>query len=107
MKKVAERQMESVRDDQLALLKTSYADWESRKKSHQIFRGRVLPHATLAFQSARSVYETSHGDFMSLIDAARTLKEAKLGALEALVEVHKSITHLKGAIGEDFSRRSL
>lgn len=102
MRRAAERELASVRNDRLAMLKESYANWESRKKSHRIFRGRVLPHAALALQSARSIFETSPGDFLSLIDAARTFKEAKLGELEARVEVHKALTHLKLAVGQDF-----
>lgn len=102
MRRAAERELASVRNDRLAMLGESYANWESSKKSHQIFRGRVLPHAALALQSARSIFETSPNDFLSLIDAARTFKEAKLGELEARVEVHKALTHLKLALGEDF-----
>lgn len=101
MRKAAERELASVRLERLAMLQESYANWESAKKSHQIFRGRVLPHAALALQSARSVFETSPNDFLSLIDAARTFKEAKLGELETRVAMHRAWTHLKGALGEN------
>lgn len=91
----------NVQNEGLAMLKESYARWESSKQSHTIFQTRILPQAQLALKSAESAYQTGKDDFLSLMDAAREFKEAKLGALEALVDFHRAATHLKGAVGEE------
>ncbi|OGQ05880.1 MAG: hypothetical protein A2W61_07870 [Deltaproteobacteria bacterium RIFCSPLOWO2_01_44_7] len=102
MKKVAENELLNVQNERLATIKETYARFESSKKSYDLFRGKVLSHATLALKSSEATYETGKEDFLSLIDSARGFKEAKLGTLEAFVEYHKAITHLKLAVGEDF-----
>lgn len=102
LKKMSEQERLSVQDEKLAAVKESYANWESSKKVWELYRAQILPHATIAMKAAEAAYETGKDDFLNLVDTARQFREAKLGWLEAWVNYHKAITHLKMAVGEDF-----
>lgn len=101
MRQVFQQSYLGRKNERLAILQEAAVQMESTEKSHQLFKTKILPSARLAFQSAQAAYQTGKDDFLSLIDAARSLKEAQFGALEAFVNYHKAITHLKWAIGED------
>jgi len=101
LKKLSEQEYLNVKNERLAHLRQSYAEMESGQKSVDLFQSQIVPHATIAFQSAKAVYESGKGDFLSLIDSARSFKEARLGALDAFVAYHRAMTHLKEAVGEE------
>ena len=91
----------NIQNERLAMLEEAYAQFESSSRSKAIFEDKILPQARLALKSSEAAYQTGKGDFLSLIDAARGLKEAKLGALEAQIAYHQAVTDLKGAVGEE------
>lgn len=101
LKNRSEQEFLNVKNERLAHLRQATAEMESRQKSYDLFRSQVVPHATIAFQSAKAVYESGKSDFLSLIDSARSFKEARLGALDAFVGYHRAMTHLKEATGEE------
>lgn len=107
LQKASEWETLSARDRRLAGLKESYAHFESSENIHRLFRSQILPHATVAFRSAQSAYAAGETDFLTLVDTARQLKEAKLGGVEAFVNCHRAFTHLKEAAGFDFSKEGL
>lgn len=97
----------NLQNESLAALKQAYAWFESAKRSFELFQGGILPNSQLALKAAEAAYQTGQDDFLSLMDAARELKEAKLSALEAFVDYHKAASHLKIAVGEDFTKEVL
>ncbi|MBI4223545.1 MAG: TolC family protein, partial [Deltaproteobacteria bacterium] len=103
MAQAARHALRDVENERLARLEESYARLLSARQSHAIFKEKILPQAQLALKSAESAYQTGQDDFLSLIDAARGFKEATLEALEALVDYHRAVTDLKGAVGEDWT----
>ncbi len=104
MAKIAGREKENLQNEQLAMLKGSYARLESSKRIYDLYATKILPNATVAWQGARSAYQTGKEDFINTIDTAREFQEAKFKTLEAFVDYHRAITHLKLAVGGDWMR---
>lgn len=98
-RQASEEEFLNIQNEKLSMLKEAYAKLESAKQSEELYRKKVLPSAALALKSAEAAYETGKEDFLTLLDAARSFKEAKLGALEAFVDYHRAMTHLKLASG--------
>lgn len=107
MRQAEEYAFNNLQNESLAMLKQAYAQFESVKRSHELFQQKILPNAQLALKSAEAAYQTGKDDFLSLMDAARGFKEVKLSALEAFVDYHKAASHLKMAVGEDFTKEVL
>lgn len=102
MEKMAKREEESLHNERLAMLQETYARLQSAQKIYHLYQSKILPNATVAFKSAQAGYQTGKLDFINTIDTAREFQEAKFKTLEAFVDYHRAMTHLKLAAGEDF-----
>jgi len=63
---------------------------------------QVLPGATAAFKALRKGYRQGKFDYLSLLDAQRTLFEARAQYIEALGVYHKGIAEVERLIGTGF-----
>lgn len=104
MERMAGREKENVQNERLAMLKESYARLESTKRIYDLYTTKILPNATVAVKGVQAGYQTGKVMFIDAIDTAREFQEAKFKTLEAFVDYHEAITHLKLAVGENWER---
>ncbi|HSF58418.1 MAG TPA: TolC family protein [Candidatus Binatia bacterium] len=70
-------------------------------KSVSIYRDGLLPQAEQAFQAAVAAYQTGGVNFMTLLDAQRTIRDVRMGYYKALVDYEQSRADLERAVGKE------
>ncbi len=74
---------------------------EAARSTEAIARQRLLPQAELTFKSALAGYETGKVDFVTLLDAQRQIRNARLALLRAQAGQQMRLADLERLIGED------
>jgi outer membrane protein, heavy metal efflux system len=74
---------------------------EAAMKSVSIYRDGLLPQAEQAFQAAVAAYQTGGVNFMTLLDAQRTIRDVRMGYYKALVDYEQSRADLERAVGKE------
>jgi outer membrane protein, heavy metal efflux system len=70
-------------------------------KSIAIYRDGLLPQAEQSFQAAVAAYQTGGANFMTLLDAQRTIRDVRMGYYKALVDYEQSRADLERAVGKE------
>ena len=76
------------------------------EKSVSFYQGGLLPQAQQSFGAAVAAYQTGQVNFVTLLEAQRTIREARLGYYKALVELEQSVVDLEKAVGGNLARRA-
>jgi outer membrane protein TolC len=71
------------------------------QRSVELYREGLLSQAELSFRSAISAYQTGRVEFVSLLEAQRALREARMGYYKATAGLMQSAADLERAIGRD------
>ena len=89
----------------MALLEVreNLAKVDAAGKSVSIYRDGLLPQAEQAFQSALAGYRTGTVNFMTLLDAQRTIRDVRMGYYKAVVEYEQGVADLERAVGRKLS----
>ena len=66
-----------------------------------IYRDGLLPQAEQSFQAAVAAYQTGGVNFMTLLDAQRTIRDVRMGYYKALVDYEQSRADLERAVGKN------
>jgi outer membrane protein, heavy metal efflux system len=74
---------------------------EAAMKSIAIYRDGLLPQADQSFQAAVAAYQTGGVNFMTLLDAQRTIRDVRMGYYKTLVEYEQSRADLERAVGKE------
>lgn len=74
---------------------------EAAMKSVSIYRDGLLPQAEQSFQAAVSAYQTGGVNFMTLLDAQRTIRDVRMGYYKVLVDYEQSRADLERAVGKE------
>jgi len=82
-----------------ASLSAAYGRLAAAHKRQQNLAERILPTAQSVFKSVSTGYREGKFDLLQLIDAQRSLFEAKLAAIQAKSEFFKAKTEVEGLIG--------
>jgi outer membrane protein TolC len=70
------------------------------------YKDGLLPQAEQSFGAAVSGYQTGQVNFMTLLEAQRTIRDTRLGYYRALVEFEQSVVDLEKAAGTTLPRRN-
>lgn len=70
-------------------------------RSISIYRDGLLPQAEQSFQAAVAAYQTGGVNFMTLLDAQRTIRDVRMGYYKALVDYEQSRADLERAVGKE------
>lgn len=83
------------------LFEVSQAVDEVREQAHvvRLYETSIVPAAEESLAAARSGYESATNDFLTLIEAERTLLTARLAYQRGLAEYHKARARLDRAVG--------
>jgi outer membrane protein, heavy metal efflux system len=74
---------------------------EAAIKSVSIYRDGLLPQSEQSFQAAVAGYQTGRVNFMTLLDAQRTIRDVRMGYYKALVDYEQSRADLERAVGKE------
>ena len=74
---------------------------EAAMRSISIYRDGLLPQAEQSFQAAVAAYQTGGVNFMTLLDAQRTIRDVRMGYYKALVDYEQSRADLERAVGNE------
>jgi cobalt-zinc-cadmium efflux system outer membrane protein len=74
---------------------------EAAMRSIGIYRDGLLPQAEQSFQAAAAAYQTGGVNFMTLLDAQRTIRDVRMGYYKALVDYEQSRADLERAVGKE------
>jgi outer membrane protein TolC len=74
---------------------------EAARRSISIYRDGLLPQAEQSFQAAVAAYQTGGVNFMTLLDAQRTIRDVRMGYYKALVDYEQSRAELERAVGKE------
>jgi cobalt-zinc-cadmium efflux system outer membrane protein len=89
----AEARLATLLSEAQKTLSTSYTEVLTLKNS-------VIPASQSAFDAINEGYRLGKFGFLSVLDAQRTLFDAKLRYLRALTDYHKAVADVEGLIGE-------
>ncbi len=96
----AQAERAQARQNTLAMVREAYAMLAAERTMLNLTRDSVLPQAELGLASTRVAYETGRHDFMSLIDAQRSLLQARLERERAAAGYLKARAALGLAAGD-------
>ena len=101
-----EKARQNKRATEIALhaeLRAAYETLAAAKHATLILSNEVLPAAQEAFSAAEEGYRAGKFSYLDVLDAQRTLFEAKSTSLEIRAEYHKSLAKLERLTGENLS----
>jgi outer membrane protein, heavy metal efflux system len=90
----------AMRNMTLFEVKEMSAKVEAAMKSIAVYRDGLLPQAEQSFQAAVAAYQAGGVNFMTLLDAQRTMRDVRMGYYKALVEYEQSRADLERAVGK-------
>jgi outer membrane protein TolC len=74
---------------------------ESAQETEALVSNNLLPQAELSLQSALAGYEAGKGDFASVLDAQRQIRQAKLSRIKAQAEGQARLAQIERLLGEE------
>lgn len=96
------------RDDYLGLktrlhvqLQKAASEFDMAKSTGQQLESDVLPHANTAFERARKGFEAGKFGFLEVLDAQRTLFQARARHLAALSDAYQALAQIHRLLGQD------
>jgi outer membrane protein TolC len=79
----------------------SQAKLEAARRSVALFREGLLSQAELSFSAAMAAYQTGRVEFVSLLEAQRALRDARMGYFKTLASLMQNLADLERAVGKE------
>ncbi len=95
----ADAQKKAAQADLQEEIARAYADAHSAQYAIQTLDGETLSAARSAFESAQEAFRMGQTDYLSVLDAERTLVNIQRQRIDALELFHTSVTSLEGLSG--------
>ena len=102
-KQMAQSSLAAMKNMALLEVRESLAKVEAAGKSVSIYRDGLLPQADQSFQSTVAAYQAGTVNFMTLLDAQRTIRDMRMGYYKALMEYEHGMADLERAVGKKLS----
>jgi outer membrane protein, heavy metal efflux system len=99
--RAAKANREAMKNLALKEVGESQAKLQAARRSLDLFREGILSQAELSFRSALAAYQTGRVEFVTLLEAQRALREARMGYFKTLVSVTQNLADLERAVGSD------
>ncbi len=97
----ARQHREALETDLLSRLAAAHGEYEASRVQLEAVRTQILPAAEQAFEQTTEAYGGGHASFLDVIDAQRTLTEARTTAIEFSGEVAAARARLFQIVGDD------
>jgi outer membrane protein TolC len=99
--RAARASREAMRNMTVKQVGESEARVQATRRTLQLYREGLLSQAELSFRSALSAYQTGRVEFVSLLEAQRALREARMGYYKTTANLLQSLADLERAVGQD------
>ena len=99
--RAAKTNRDAMRNMTLREVSESQAKVQAARRSITLFNEGLLTQAELSFRSAMAAYQTGRVEFVSLLEAQRALREARMGYYKATVGLIQNLADLERIIGKD------
>jgi cobalt-zinc-cadmium efflux system outer membrane protein len=100
-RQVAKANLAAMKNMALFEVREASAKLDAALKSVSIYRDGLLPQTEQSFQAAVAAYQTGGVNFMTLLDAQRTIRDVRMGYYKALVDYEQSRADLERAVGKE------
>ena len=94
-----EYQIEKLETDLRFVVKKHHFGMETANRSIRLYRQTLLPQAQQALDAANTAYQAAQIDFLSFLDAQRTLLKLKIEEQRALRDYRQHLAQLEQAVG--------
>ena len=94
-----EHRIEELESKLRFVVKKHHFGMETADRSVRLYRQVLLPQAQQALDAANTAYQTAQIDFLSFLDAQRTLLNLRIEEQRALRDYHQHLTQLEQAVG--------
>ena len=91
----AELQMQAVRNDLVLQLTAAYREFSAAQDRVGVYNDEILPKAQKALDQTNEGYKLGKFKYLDVLDAQRTLAEARIAIAAALMDLNKSATELE------------
>ncbi len=92
---------EATRNMTLSEIGQALAKVRAGQKSLELYREGLLPQAELSFRAAMSAYQAGRVEFVSLLEAQRALRDARMGYYRAQTAIMQNLADLERAVGKE------
>ena len=99
--RAAKANRDAMRNMTLREVGESQAKVQAAKRSLQLYGEGLLTQAELSFRAAMAAYQTGRVEFVTLLEAERALREARMGNFKAQANVLQSLADLERAVGKE------
>lgn len=97
----AKANREAIRNMTLREVGESQAKIQAARRSLELYQEGILPQAELSFRASLSAYQNGRVEFVSLLEAQRSLWEARMGYFKTLASILQSLADLERAVGRE------
>ena len=102
-----EHRIEELESNLRFVVKKHHFGMETANRSIRLYRQTLLPQARQALDAANTAYQAAQIDFLSFLDAQRTLLNLRIEEQRALRDYRQHLTQLEQAIGMILPKQSL
>jgi outer membrane protein, heavy metal efflux system len=100
-RQVAKANLAAMKNMAVLEVREASAKVDAALRSVSIYRDGLLPQTEQSFQAAVAAYQTGGVNFMTLLDAQRTIRDVRMGYYKALVDYEQSRADLERAVGKE------
>lgn len=98
--KAAQAALENMQNMAELDVQMALTDAQTSWRQIDLYQNTIIPQAEQTYQAATVSYTNGKTDFMTVLEAVNTLRNAKLGMYKAKVDYEKSIANLEKAVGK-------
>ena len=99
--RAAKANREAMRNTTLMEVGEASAKVRAGRQSVELYREGLLSQAELSLSAAMSAYQNGRVEFVSLLEAERALREARMGYYRAQAALMQSTADLERAVGQE------
>jgi len=104
---VMEHRIEELESKIRFVVKKHHFGMETANRSIRLYRQTLLPQAQQALSAANTAYQAAQIDFLSFLDAQRTLLNLRIQEQRALRDYRQHLTQLEQAVGMILTKQPL
>lgn len=82
-------------------IRDAFAKHKAARQQLHLFRDALIPQTEQSYEAALAAYEVGTVEFISLMEAARAIRDVRLGYYRALADVEQRLADLERAVGRD------
>jgi cobalt-zinc-cadmium efflux system outer membrane protein len=104
-RRAAKTQVEAAKISALLATREMFIKARAAEKSVSFYQDGLLPQAQQSFEAAVAAYQTGQVNFATMLEAQRTIREARLGYYKVLVEYEQSVVDIEKSVGMTLPRQ--